>query len=243
MKSGTKSGMKSSLKSSNAKQRGGFALGLIVGLLLGLALALGVALYITKVPIPFVNKVPLRTAEQDAAEAAKNKHWDPNLPLAGRNPARPASAAAPAASDTADPATAPAPTALPPVATSPVVPPAATAALPPAVAASPVRSARDPAAILSGQAGTQVARSTAGGAEAFSFYVQAGAYARTEDAEAQRAKLAMLGVTARVMEREQSGRTVYRVRVGPFDGREEAETMQNRLAGSSIESNLVRVER
>ncbi|MGS0756579.1 hypothetical protein ACVBEH_19240, partial [Roseateles sp. GG27B] len=32
--------------------------GLIVGLLLGLAVALGVALYITKVPIPFINKVP-----------------------------------------------------------------------------------------------------------------------------------------------------------------------------------------
>jgi hypothetical protein len=42
-------------------QRGGFALGLVVGLLIGLALALGVALYITKAPVPFVNKVPQRT--------------------------------------------------------------------------------------------------------------------------------------------------------------------------------------
>ena len=49
-------------------QRGGFALGLIVGLLIGLALALAVALYVTKVSVPFVNKVPQRTAEQDAAE-------------------------------------------------------------------------------------------------------------------------------------------------------------------------------
>lgn len=50
-------------------QRGGFFLGMIVGLLIGLALALGVALYITKVPLPFIDKVPQRTAEQDAAEA------------------------------------------------------------------------------------------------------------------------------------------------------------------------------
>lgn len=247
MKSGTKSDKKISMKSSGTKQRGGFALGLIVGLLLGLALALGVALYITKVPIPFVNKVPLRTAEQDAAEAAKNKHWDPNLPLAGKNPARPASAAAPAqaASGMAEAPSAPAaPAPAAPAPTTaatpaPATPPVAAAATPPAANASAARSARDPAAILNGQP----PKSTAAGSEAFSFYVQAGAYARTEDAEAQRAKLAMLGVTARVMEREQSGRTVYRVRVGPFDARDEAESMQTRLAGSSIESNLVRVER
>ena len=70
-------------------QRGGFFLGMIVGLLIGLALALGVALYITKVPLPFIDKVPQRTAEQDAAEAEKNKNWDPNSPLYGKNPAKP----------------------------------------------------------------------------------------------------------------------------------------------------------
>ncbi|WP_395701045.1 SPOR domain-containing protein [Aquabacterium sp.] len=225
----------------NSKQRGGFALGLIVGLLLGLALALGVALYITKVPIPFVNKVPQRTAEQDAAEAAKNKNWDPNAPLAGKNPARPASVPAAGASGAvAEAASAAArPAAASAVATAPALPPVAAAAS----AASAPRSARDPAAILAGQSGALQPKSTAPGAEAFSFYVQAGAYARTEDAEAQRAKLAMLGVAAKVMEREQSGRMVYRVRIGPFDAREEAEAMQSRLAGSSVESNLVRVER
>ncbi|HEV6964147.1 MAG TPA: hypothetical protein VK305_01935, partial [Roseateles sp.] len=65
-------------KTPRGGQKGGFVLGLIVGLLVGLAIALGVALYITKVPIPFVNKVPQRTAEQDAAEAERNKNWDPN---------------------------------------------------------------------------------------------------------------------------------------------------------------------
>ena len=99
--------------SSNNKskqQRGGFVLGLIVGLLLGLAVALGVALYIAKVPIPFIDKVPQRTAEQDAAEAQRNKNWDPNAPLAGKAgvkasgvvsgapaPASPAQVTAPAA--------------------------------------------------------------------------------------------------------------------------------------------------
>ncbi|MBI5259327.1 MAG: SPOR domain-containing protein, partial [Burkholderiales bacterium] len=105
--------------------------------------------------------------------------------------------------------------------------------------ASAPRGSRVPATILSGQA----ARSTTAATDAFNFYVQAGAYARPEDAEAQRARLAMLGVGARVMEREQSGRMVYRVRVGPFEARDEAEAMQVRLAASSVETSLVRVER
>jgi cell division protein FtsN len=217
---------------SMKNQRGGFVLGMVVGLLIGLALALAVALYITKVPIPFVNKVHQRTAEQDAAEAAKNRNWDPNAPLAGRTLARPA----------------------PPAASGAVSPPPDAASAPPQRAslamrgvgarvmerASAARAARDPAAILAGQA---AARSTAGGADPFSYFVQAGAYSRPDDAEQQRARLAMMGVGARVMEREQSGRMVYRVRVGPFDGRDEAETMQSRLATSGVEASLVRVER
>ena len=75
-------------------QRGGFVLGLVAGLLIGLTLALGVALYITKAPVPFVNKVPQRTAEQDQAEVERNKTWDPNAPLAGKPVARPGVAAA-----------------------------------------------------------------------------------------------------------------------------------------------------
>ena len=69
-------------------QKGGFALGLIVGLLLGLAAALGVALYVTKVPVPLMNKSQQRTPEQDAAEAERNKNWDPNAALAGKPPTR-----------------------------------------------------------------------------------------------------------------------------------------------------------
>ena len=75
------------------------------------------------------------------------------------------------------------------------------------------------------------------------FFVQAGAYSRPDDADAQRAKLGMLGLSARITEREQAGRTVYRVRLGPFDGREAAEDAQAKLAAGGIEANLVRVER
>jgi cell division protein FtsN len=53
----------------------------------------------------------------------------------------------------------------------------------------------------------------------------------------------MLGMAAKVTEREQGGRTVYRVRVGPFDHREEADSAKDKLDQSGMESSLVRVQR
>ena len=194
-----------------AAQRGGFALGLIVGLLAGLAIALGVALYITKAPVPFVDKVPQRTPEMDSAEAERNRNWDPNAPLAGRQPpARAASAAE--GSQAAAPKAASAP--------------AARASAP----------ARDPAAILSGQ-------STEPAAGAFEYFVQAGAFTRPEDAEQERARLAMLGFSAKISEREQAGTRMYRVRIGPYPTRDEAAGVQGRLQAASIDSRLVRAEK
>lgn len=219
-----------------AGQRGGFVMGLVAGLLIGLALALGVALYITKAPVPFMNKVPLRTAEQDTAEAERNRTWDPNAPLGGKAVQRSAAAAAAASAATAGIA---APAVVPGAATPPP-----TAAAPPAPAATP---ARDPSAILAGAAtpapAPAPARPTPPMLDPFVYFVQAGAYTRTEDAEQQRARLAMLGQTAKITEREQAGRTVFRVRVGPFPSRDEADSLQNKLQEQSIEAQIVRVEK
>ena len=215
-------------------QRGGFAIGLIIGLLIGLALALGVALYVTKVPIPFVNKVPQRSADQDAAEIEKNKNWDPNSPLYGKNPARPNAAA----SGIVAPPPGPAPTlqgGLPaPAVTGSVTLPA------PGASAAPPQSTRDPGAILADRPAAPPLRA---GADPFTYFVQAGAYGRTEDAEQQRAKLAMLGLEGRLTEREQAGRTVYRVRIGPFDKKDDAEATKARLGSAGVEATLVRVQR
>mgnify|MGYP003341019255 CR=1 FL=1 len=65
-----------------------------------------------------------------------------------------------------------------------------------------------------------------------------------EDAEAQRARLGMLGVESKVIDREQTaGRTVYRVRIGPFERRADAEAVKERLAGAGVEAVVMRVER
>ena len=193
-------------------QRGGFLLGMIVGLLVGLVLALGVALMVTKVPLPFVNKVPTRSAEQDAAESEKNRTWDPNAPLSNRNSH---------ASGTATPASAPG--ALP----------ASPASAPPATA-----SRRDPASILAGKDDAASAPTAL-----MIYYVQAGAFGDPDEAEQQRARLAMMGMEARVTQRQQSGRSVYRVRVGSFDERADAEAARDRLASAGIDAALVRVQK
>jgi cell division protein FtsN len=79
-------------------------------------------------------------------------------------------------------------------------------------------------------------------ADPFIYFVQAGAYRSTEEAEAQRAKTGMLGLETKISERDQGGRTVYRVRVGPMD-KAEAERVRAKLEAAHIDSAMVRVQR
>ena len=210
------------------QQRGGTLLGFIIGVVVGMGAALAVAVYVTKVPVPFVSKGQGHSAEQEAAEIKKNKDWDPNAPLYGKNPARPAAAASASA-----PATTPAPgvtAALSKPAAAPVT------VAPPKPDAKPAPGA-DPLGDLA------KAKTGAAPNEPFTFFVQVGAFRTAEDAEGQRAKLLLGGIEAKVTEREQSGRTVFRVRVGPFDKKDDAEKAKDRLDAAGLETALVRVQR
>jgi len=215
------------------RQMGGTVLGLIVGILVGLGVALAVAVYVTKVPIPFVNKGASRTSDQDAAEARKNKDWDPNAPLYGKNPARAAVPVVPPASASADEGDGK--LVAPAVVGNPI--PAPAPAAPVAGQAAPPAASTDPLGDLAR------ARSGAAGVDPFSYFVQVGAYRAAVDAESQRARLSLGGIEARVSEREQSGRTIYRVRVGPFDKREEADLAKEKLESLGMDAALVRVQR
>lgn len=197
-------------------QRGSVIVGIIIGVVLGLAAALAVAVYVTKVPVPFLNRGQSRTAEQDAAETRKNRDWDPNAPLYGKNPAKPL----PPAPAVVAPA--------PPVATIPAPDPGA----------KPGKSS-DPL----GELATARSAAPAIGSDPFFYFVQAGAFRSPEDAEAQRAKLSLMGIEAKVTEREQSGRQVFRVRVGPFDKKEDADRQKEKLEAGGFETALVRVQR
>jgi cell division protein FtsN len=208
-------------------QSGNVIVGIIIGVVLGLAAALAVAVYVTKVPVPFMNKGQSRTPEQDAAESRKNKDWDPNAPLYGKNPAKPAAPGPQVINpDNTQPA--------PPVATIPAPPAVSPEKAPPAVAGRP---SNDPLGDFA------TAKANAANGDPFIYFVQAGAFRTPEDAEAQRAKLSLMGLDAKVTEREQSGRQVWRVRVGPFEKKEDADRQKEKLEGSGIESALVRVQR
>ena len=228
------------------RQHGGTVLGLIVGALVGLGAALAVAVYVTKVPVPFLNKNPPRAADTDAAEARKNKDWDPNAPLAGKNSAKP-TPAAPGAAGSMTPSASPAsPATLPDGSGAPA---AAVLAPKPKVSADPLgdlakaRSDGRPDPKTDSKTDIRPDTSSAAGVDPFSYFVQAGAFRTPEDAEQQRAKLLLMGFQARVTEREQAGRTVYRVRLGPFDRKDDADKNKEKLDGNGVETALVRVQR
>jgi cell division protein FtsN len=218
------------------RQRGGTLLGFVLGLVIGLTVALGVAMYVTKVPMPFSNKNQTRSADQDAVEAQKNKDWNPNGALQSK-PAAPAvppdAAAAPNTGAAGGPATAGTPG---PAGSSGATPPAANMPAP-AVTADPPIAAPAPAAT------PQPATKAAASSDPFTYFVQAGAFKSAADADAQKAKLSMMGIEAKVSEREQAGRAIFRVRSGPFDDKEQAEKIKSRLDASGMDAALVRVQR
>ncbi|MDT8990834.1 SPOR domain-containing protein [Curvibacter sp. APW13] len=207
------------------RERGGTLLGFIIGVVVGLASALVVAIYVTKVPVPFLQKAQSRTADQNADEAKKNKDWDPNAGLYGKNPARTA-APATAASAPQDPKVAGKPE------TKGDVKADAKGEVKPAVSADP----------LGDLAKTKAAASDAADG-AFTYFIQLGAFRTAEDAEAQRAKLSLAGIETKVSAKEQSGKMVHRVRVGPFEKRDEAERAKDKLDKSGYETALVRVQK
>lgn len=204
-------------------QKGGTLLGLIIGALIGLGAALAVAVYITKVPVPFMSKSQSRSPDHDAAEAKKNRDWNPNAPMYGKNPAKPSAAASGPVGD--------------------VTPPTAAASSPaPASTAKAAPAAADPIGDLA-KAKLATPPAAATGADPFNYFVQVGAFRTPEDAEQQRAKISLMGLEAKVTEREQSGRTVFRVRLGPFDKKDDAEKAKERLDAGGVETALVRVQR
>lgn len=250
------------MNSTLLRQRGGTFIGFIVGLLVGLAAALSVAIYVTRVPVPFVDRGVSRKPAQDELEAERNKGWNPNAALGSKDvpgatppPAAPAPAteAGTIVVPPADGKALPAPT-PPAAADMPAARPEAPVARPSAPAtADPLGdlvqsrlgqngAAAKPAASAPATTPTSAAAS-AGGADPFTYFVQAGAFRTAEEADAQRARLAMMGLTADITEREQSGRTVFRVRVGPFNQKAQADTTRDQLTASGVEAALVRVQR
>ena len=216
-------------------QRGGTFLGFIIGLVLGLGVALAVAIYVTKVPTPFSNKNQTRTNDQDVQETAKNKDWNPNGVLQPKAPAE-----------------VPAPPATPTAPLSPSVPaadkaapsgPGKSAAEAPKTEQRPAVTADPLGDLAKTKSGLSTPAAASASADPFDYVIQVGAYRTSNDADAQKAKLAMMGLDAKVSERDQAGRTVFRVRLGPLTDKAASEKIRPRLESGGIDNTLVRVQR
>lgn len=197
------------------QQRGGTILGFILGLLVGLGAAFAVAVYVSKIPVPFLTM----DGDKSAPPRMPQADWNPNTALGGK-------------------------VTPPPVAPEEVKPEGVTPTETPAAQAAP---SNDPlgdlakAQIAKAEKAEAAEKAKAAASDGFVYFVQVGAFRSQADADAQRAKLGLIGQQARVSEREQNGRPVYRVRIGPMAQRSEAEALKQQLASTGIDAALVRI--
>jgi cell division protein FtsN len=91
---------------------------------------------------------------------------------------------------------------------------------------------------LSGQNRTAQAPATT--QDSGSYLLQVGSFREKSDAEQLKARLALLGITARTQSVTVNDATWHRVRVGPVSGVRAADEMRTRLANNGIESLVMK---
>jgi cell division protein FtsN len=219
-----------------ARQRGSTLTGLIIGLIVGLGIAVAVALTITKGASPFTEK----TAKAGRpADPAPGQAMDPNKPMyANRDAVREANkeVTEKAAARSAKPADA-AP-AAPAASADPLGQAIASMEAKPPVVSQP--AARD-AHPLATSAAPAAAPAAATGD--YIYYLQAGAFREMSDAEATRAKLALLGFEAAISDRTSDSGVLHRVRLGPYNQVEAMNKARAKLLDSGVDVAIVRNQR
>lgn len=196
------------------RQGGNTFLGFIIGLICGLAVAVAVALFITKAPIPFVNKGNGKPAE--SAPIAGAQLPDPNRPFYPKETPPPAAAPAAPAPGEGDKKLS-----FYDLAPKPAAPTA------PAVAPKSAGTPLPATATEDGKA---------------RYLLQTGAFRSETDADAMRARLALLGYDAKVSTAEKDGATLYRVRIGPIAKLEDMNRARATLAQAGVEASVVSIK-
>ncbi len=127
--------------------------------------------------------------------------------------------------------------------------PVATQPLPPAVSetrTAPVAAAAAPATRTEPTPAATTTPAPAAAAAAndsnVRYILQAGAFGASGDAEATKAKLAMIGLAARVESAQINGRTVYRVRMGPYGSAGELAEAKQKLDGSGLQAMAIKAQ-
>jgi cell division protein FtsN len=231
--------------------------GLLAGLIIGVAAASAVVLFVTKVPMPFADKAsraPAQTLLPDVHDAP-----DPNIGLYGKD--APAGATPAGPTDT----TLPPPVGTPPATAkhTPSLPDSVgdlianlskadkAGEAKPAHGARPIPGTGVATPHTKPAPGTSVAIAQpkpapptpiaprAAGTQK-TYYLQAGAFRSESDAEATKARIILLGLSAEVQKAQINGATINRVRVGPFKGIDEMNKSRVRLGEEKIDSSVMR---
>lgn len=193
--------------------------GLLLGLIVGIAAAVGVAFYVNRGASPF---------------GPKSSAADPAIP-----PTQPPARSAPEVLR---------PTPGKDEVAAPTVAPTTETASTPATAPRRASGADrfDFYTMLPGQSGKEVRPAESKKVEASApaakkAWLQAGAFQNEQDADNLKAKLALIGIEARIQTQEIPGKGLWhRVRVGPFSQPADLDKARAQLQGNGIESTVVK---
>ncbi len=86
------------------------------------------------------------------------------------------------------------------------------------------------------------ASATASADDGARYILQAGAFGASGDAEALKARIALLGLNARVESAAISGKTVYRVRMGPYGTASELAEAKGKLGNGGLPAMAIKAK-
>lgn len=115
----------------------------------------------------------------------------------------------------------------------------------PATASAPVSAAPAPATSTAATAPARPAdnpATAAGLGDGSRYLLQAGAFQASGQAEELKARIAMIGLSARVESAQINGNTVYRVRMGPYGTASDLAEAKRKLANSGMAAMAVKVQ-
>ena len=206
--------------------------GVLVGLIVGVGIAVGMTMYLNRSSTPFSNLQKIQGKEAASLPAAEL--LEPGAKLSTATPP-----------PVATPAVPPVPAVVPAkVASAPV---AQTKSATPAAAPADADGQRfDFYKILPGQqeAVQQDSKRDSANAPAAAprLYLQAGAFQSESDADNMKAKLALMGVEAKIQSLNLADKgLVHRVRIGPFERQEDVDALKTRLRQDGVDASLVKL--
>lgn len=244
VKNSSRSSSSGRARAASKSGGGGMVAGIVIGLIVGVAVAVGLAMYLNRSATPFSNleKLDRKTAQ---ASSPSTELLEPGTKIADVQAPAPVASAPVKVEAPAAPAMPPEPSAVP----APTAKPKPTAA--PAANGSKDEQRFDFYKILPGQVdavpadGKAVAkdREPSATAPAKKVFLQLGAFQNENEADNLKAKLALLGVEAKIQSVTIPDKgMVHRVRVGPLSRQEDVDRVRAQLKQDGINAAVVKAE-